>query len=566
MLYELLLINISRDLSGHSSSFQDSIGHYLIAAYLRKHDFKAYVFSGRVEDCKQVIRSEVENHKVPIIGFYVAADNIRIVSHAIIWVKKVFPYVVTVVGGPQVMALDYEFFEKTGNDFAIMGEGEIPVKRLLEYLIDNSFALENIPSLIRRDDKKRCIIVNQSLNSVIEDLDTIPYPSLEDSVSKKFRDGNTVGIITGRGCPYRCTFCYEGANAKNVRLRSIPNVMEEIDYIRNHNKRLKYINIYDDTFTLKRERVLEFCSEISKRGIKWFCEGHVSFVLKNPDVLQEMVNSGLTCIQFGIESGSNDVLKAYNKNTTFDMIADTIEICKKTGIHGITGNFIIGGALESRNSIEESKRLAKELIFSAKGIIELYVVYFAPYPNTEIVNNPDKFNMKINKAFQDYNLNTMRSPVVETGELSTKEIYESKREFESYVESLYKEAALHSSKEDILQGLFQDGKRIHLNPTWEKHYLSHPHIVNFIEHLSDCEQKFHSKHYIIRTFEDIILEGEELFTEVGNFKGIEKDILVNASGIYNSEEMARIFGISIEEIEEVYYRLNNKCLVYMSEF
>ncbi|MFC4803616.1 B12-binding domain-containing radical SAM protein [Filifactor villosus] len=566
MLYELLLVNISRDLSGHSSSFQDSIGHYLIAAYLRKHDFKAYVFSGRVEACKEVIRNEVENHKVPIIGFYVAADNIRIVSHAIAWVKKMFPRVITVVGGPQVMALDYEFFEATGNDFAIMGEGEIPVKRLLECLIDNSFDIEKIPSLIRRDDKERSLIVNQTLDAVIEDLDTIPYPSMEDSVSKKFRDGTTVGIITGRGCPYKCTFCYEGANAKNVRFRSIPNVMEEIDYIYKHNKRLRYINIYDDTFTIKKERVLEFCNEISKRGIKWFCEGHVSFVLKNPDVLQEMVNSGLTCIQFGIESGSNDVLKAYNKNTTFDMIADTIKICKKTGIHGITGNFIIGGALETRHSIEESKRLVKELIYSAKGIIELYVVYFAPYPNTEIVNNPGKFNMKINKHFQEYNLNTMRSPVVETEELSTKEIYELKREFESYVESLYSEATLLSTKEDVLQGLFQDGKRIHLNPTWERHYLSHSHIVNFIEHLSDREQTFHPEYYIIRTFEDIILEGEDLFTEVGSFRGIEKDILVNASGVYNSKEMARMFGVSIEKIEEVYYKLNDRCLVYVSEF
>ena len=53
------------------------------------------------------------------------------------------------------------------------------------------------------------------------------------------------GIITGRGCPNHCTFCYEGANAKNVRFRSIDNVMEEIDYIIENNSKFEYLNIYE---------------------------------------------------------------------------------------------------------------------------------------------------------------------------------------------------------------------------------------------------------------------------------------------------------------------------------
>ena len=137
--------------------------------------------------------------------------------------------------------------------------------------------------------------------------------------------------------------------------------MEEVDDLYKNNRHIEYINIYDDTFTLDKDRVLAFCEEISKRKIKWFCEGHISFVLKNPDILKKMVESGLTCIQFGIESGSKAVLDAYCKHTDSDSIIKAVQICKKAGIHGITGNFIIGGALETKETVEESKRLAKEL-------------------------------------------------------------------------------------------------------------------------------------------------------------------------------------------------------------
>lgn len=210
---------------------------------------------------------------------------------------------------------------------------------------------------------------------------------------------------------------------KNVRFRSISNVMEEIDYIRKYNNKLKFISIYDDTFTLKRDRILEFCREIKKRKILWFCEGHISFVVSQQEILKTMIDAGLACIQFGIESGSDMVLDSYNKHTNYQMILEAIDICKKMGIHGITGNFIIGGAHESKESLAESKKLAKEMIHRAKGIIELYTVYFAPYPNTKMVRKPENFGIQIHEELQNTVVNTMRTPVVSTENLSRNEIY-----------------------------------------------------------------------------------------------------------------------------------------------
>ena len=112
MSYELLLINVSRDYSSLSSAFRDSIGQYAIASYLRQRNFKAFVYSGNAGDCKKIIAQEIESGNVYIIGFYAAADNIRIVEHIVRWIKEMYPNCITIIGGPQVAGLDYNFFER----------------------------------------------------------------------------------------------------------------------------------------------------------------------------------------------------------------------------------------------------------------------------------------------------------------------------------------------------------------------------------------------------------------------------------------------------------------------
>ncbi|MGN1191040.1 MAG: B12-binding domain-containing radical SAM protein [Dorea sp.] len=564
MEYEVLLINVFRDTSGYSESFNDSIGQYLIAGYLRERDFVAQVYSGNSLDCKKIIENEVLHHNVHIVGFYAAADNIRIVAHAIQWIKKNYPEVITFVGGPQAIALDTAFFLSTGNDYAIVGEGEIPTYKLLSHLIDGSGKIEDIPSLLYYDCKAKVMVWNQCDDAIVSNLDEIPFPHIEDSLSGKLRQGKMVGIITGRGCPNHCTFCYEGASAKNVRFRSIGNVMEEIDYITAHNPQVEYINIYDDTFTLQPDRILEFCKAMKQRNLKWFCEGHVSFVIQHPEILKIMVESGLTCIQFGIESGSQTVLDAYNKHTNSDMILECVKICKDMGLHGVTGNFIVGGAFETEQTILESKELAAKLINSAKGIIEIYVVYFAPYPNTQMVKFPEQFGISINPQLEEWNLNTMRSPVVRTDKLDTLEIYKQKHYFESFLSECYHIASLQSTKNDVLMSLFQDGKRIHINPTWEKCYQSFNHIDVFLRHLTEQEQTFSDSGYIIRTFEDFVIDEEKMCTEVGTFMGAERDILLNATGIYSVTEMSNKLSVSIDRMREIFESLNKRCLVYMS--
>ena len=194
MDYELLLINVSRDQGSLSEAFKDSIGQYLIASYVRQRDFKAFVWSGDTRACKRILEREIGGGRTAIAGFYAAADNIRVVGHVIQWLKTMFPRCKTIVGGPQAAGLDYAFFEETGNDFAILGEGEIPVYHLLRALVDGTEDLREVPSLVMRDDRERTLIVNQCEDAVVTDLDSLGYPRAEDSLTGRLRQGEVAEI------------------------------------------------------------------------------------------------------------------------------------------------------------------------------------------------------------------------------------------------------------------------------------------------------------------------------------------------------------------------------------
>ncbi len=190
--------------------------------------------------------------------------------------------------------------------------------------------------------------------------------------------------------------------------------------------------------------------------------------------------------------------------------------------------------------------------------------YRREYPNTQMVNNPERFGIEIDPLLQEWNLNTMRSPVVHTDELKTLDIYRQKHDFEMFLSEIYHSASVSSRKADVLTSLFQNGKRVHINPTWEKCYQSLSHIDVFLRHLTEEEQTFTENGFIIRTFEDFVICNEAMVTEIGSFTGLEKDVLLNATGIYSVQELSSKLAVNISTIKSIFEDLNDRCLVYMS--
>ncbi len=451
MNYDLLLMNIERDVRVNQSYLNSfPIGLHSIASFLNDNGFRSFVYSNNLDNIEKFIKNEINSNNIKVIGFYCGYDNESEVISVSNFIKSNFPYIKVIIGGPQTIAFDYEEFIESKCDVVVIGEGELTALELMFYYIDGVGNLDDIDGIKYLFNNN--IITNKSRKS-IENLDILPFAKKTNSLNSYYKENN-IAIITGRGCPFNCSFCYEGNNTKRVRLRTIENVMKEIDIAFEENPKIDYIIFLDDTFTLNIERLKIMCSELKKRREKhnfnWFCEGHVKILFEHKEIIPIMLDAGLTRMQLGIESGSNKVLEKFNKKITKEQIEEVISELVNSGIKQIVGNFILGGCEDSSETIKESIDFAKKLLQIGKGIVDIYTVFFAPYPNTAIVNNPEYFSIKINDIKSYKGILSMIDCVTESKYLSKQDLYRYKYYFDNEIKETIKEILSDLNFETLL--------------------------------------------------------------------------------------------------------------------
>ncbi|MCX6803931.1 MAG: radical SAM protein [Candidatus Diapherotrites archaeon] len=300
-----------------------------------------------------------------------------------------------VVGGPIVM-IGPSLLDKLNVDYLIRGEGEYSLYDLLLSIKENK-GFEKVKGLIY---KKNGQIV-ENLCERINDLNIIPFPKYECLPLEQYTKFklfnktivNPVTIITSRGCPAHCIFCcrYHG---NLVRLRTAEHIIPEIEYWVKE-KDCNEFNICDSTFTLNKQRVMEFCDLIAdkKVDIKWTCQSRVNTIDKQ--MVKKMKETGCKLIYYGVESGSQRVLDYLKKGITIEKVKDVFEMTRKQGM-GTLGSFIVGTPTETKKELKETLSLVKTLP------IDFYLFsIFKPYPGTEAFEILKSKNVKIT---EDYTL------------------------------------------------------------------------------------------------------------------------------------------------------------------
>lgn len=140
---------------------------------------------------------------------------------------------------------------------------------------------------------------------------------------------------------------------------------------------MKTIQIQDDLFTLRHDRIKRFCNLLLEKSIKitWNLSSRVDTI--NEDIARLMKKSGCDIVYFGIESGDQEVLDKIKKRITLEQARDTIKMAEKIGLRP-HGSFIIGLPFDTRESIE------KTIEFALSLPLEVATFHIAtPYPNTE---------------------------------------------------------------------------------------------------------------------------------------------------------------------------------------
>lgn len=328
-----------------------------------------------------------------LVGFYTTADNIFMVKEIAALIKGANRDIKIAAGGPQACALEGKILEDENIDIVVLGEGENTFPQIVEHFITGKTELKDIKGVIYREGGS---IIKTEDAVLIENLDELPYPMLPLGGHNK----NFYPIVTGRGCPYNCVFCFKGVHGNKYRYRSAEKVVEEI-IMAVEQFGFSVIYILDDTFVVNIDRAKKICQKlidyqkISKKKIIFYCEARVDILAKNFELLELMAECGFERIQIGIESGSRKLLEVYDKKIKLEEVVEVVKKCYELNIATVAGNFIIGGPGETKATVEESMKFAEKLIDLAPGMVEFNVSFLTPYKNTPIYENPGKFGLKI---------------------------------------------------------------------------------------------------------------------------------------------------------------------------
>lgn len=327
--------------------------------------------------------------------------------------KRINPDGPVVSGGGLATSSSDLLFEKTPLDIAVLGEGEETMLELCR-AVDDGSDLRRIPGIRFREGE--WVVTNPRRKNIAE-LDRIPFPAwdllpmetyLRNPIwgdvagnSSGFRQGvqtkRSMNIISSRGCPFSCNYCYHLFGRSSYRFRSAQNVVEEIEALVD-GYGADFIGFVDDNMMASEARLLEFCDLLEKKAfpLTWGCHGRVTSA--RPEILKRMAETGCVWIGYGIESGSQEILTAMNKKATVAQAKEAIRNTRKAGIFPNT-TFIFGYPGESSRTVQETVDFKKEM-----GI-ECGSFFATPYPGTPLyekvngrIKDPEAFVRRLGNA------------------------------------------------------------------------------------------------------------------------------------------------------------------------
>jgi magnesium-protoporphyrin IX monomethyl ester (oxidative) cyclase len=356
-----------------------------ISAYLNINNISCKQVDMRLLPNFESLKKILLKYKPKYIGYSLLTTEADLINDLVSKIKTILPKSKMIVGGPHPSVLPQESASIPGIDVAVIGEGELTIVNLIKTL-DQKKPLTLVNGIAFRNHDNK-IVVNPP-REFIKNLDALPFPDRHILGSGNFFDlaydlffpmkYPYANLFVSRGCPAMCTMCQPTIDklfGRPFRFRSAPNVISEIKIlIKKYN--VKSIIFWDDTLTANRQWMKDFTSLIIKEKLvfDWWCYSRVNYI--NPEVLKIVKESGCKMICFGIESGSDRILKVINKGTNAFQNALAINLCHQFGILA-NANLMIGMPTETLSDV----KLTDQLISRTQPDI-VWASVLSPLPGT----------------------------------------------------------------------------------------------------------------------------------------------------------------------------------------
>lgn len=330
------------------------------------------------------VERRLEAAQFEVVGITGMVTEFRAVRWLSGLVRKVNPYGKVILGGGLPTAFPRLVLERTEADIAVIGEGETTIEDLAAGL-EQGAPLSDVKGIwYKEGDELKATEPRES----IEDLDTVPFPARHLFPMERYmqnpvpflrmfdRKVISTNLISSRGCPYRCSYCFHGQWGHRFRARSADNVVAEMKFLRKTYD-INGVVFMDDTFVLNRKRVLTICDRLIEEDldIMWVGNGRVNLV--DRPLLERMRAAGCRTLPYGIESGSQKILDEMRKGVTVEQARQAVLDTWQAGILP-RGYLMIGMFGETRETVAETVRFCNET-----GLISEFS-YATPFPGTQL--------------------------------------------------------------------------------------------------------------------------------------------------------------------------------------
>lgn len=293
---------------------------------------------------------------------------------------------IIIIGGGLVTATPELMYNYIRPDYMVLGEGEITTVELINNLKSGN-NIDSVKGIGYTNSFGKLVITPK--REPITNLDSIPFPDTESFEFEKYLDMQAPNdnlylyvsdhprfypIISSRGCPYNCTFCYHPLG-QQYRSRSVDNFISEVKYAKERYN-INNLAIFDELISADRKRLYKLCARLKELSVNWMCQLRVDMV--DEEMLNVMKEAGCFIVSYGFESASDKILNSMNKHINKNDIETAMELTRKAGI-GIQGYFIFG-------DIAETKETAYETLdfWNKHKDYHITMGYVRPYPGSEL--------------------------------------------------------------------------------------------------------------------------------------------------------------------------------------
>lgn len=394
----ILLINPPRTIGENNiwrgiNSCTPPLGLALLAAILEKAGISCDIFDGEAEDVSlnDIVSRARTYYFVGITATTASIDSAIKIAKAI---KKTYPGVQIIFGGVHPSIYYKEMMDDVCIDYIIRNEGEGPLLMLL-----GGKDKETIPNLSWRDGAG---VWHNSGATKWHDIGAQPFLAYHKLQMGKYHSAlgsykrkPSLGMITSRGCPGRCTFCYSGMFGQKIRQMPAQRIVDEIIYLKDFYG-IREISFYDDTFTSDRKNVMELCRLLKDKDITWSCFARVDTV--DAELLGAMKSAGCHQIMYGIESCDGEILKSINKRVSPERNELAVKMTQAAGID-VRGAFMLGSPGETEETMKNTTDYAIKL---APDIAIFNIT--TPYPGTAMYAWAKENGYLLTEKWEDYDL------------------------------------------------------------------------------------------------------------------------------------------------------------------